>query len=72
RLCNLYPPPCMMREGRVVLDGSAADVFAESNWELLRSANLAAPYPAVVGAKLGLGSTPRESDVVAALSERRT
>lgn len=61
----------VMRGGKIILDASPAEVFAESKWELLYSTNLAPPYPAVVGARLGLGSTPRESDVVAALSERR-
>lgn len=61
----------VMRGGKVILDASPAEVFAEPNWELLRSTNLAPPYPAVVGAKLGLGSTPRESDVVAALGDPR-
>jgi energy-coupling factor transport system ATP-binding protein len=61
----------VMRAGKIALDGPPAEVFGESNWELLRSTNLAPPYPAVVGAKLGLGSTPRESDVVAAMTARR-
>jgi energy-coupling factor transport system ATP-binding protein len=61
----------VMRGGKIILDGPPAEIFAESNWELLRSTHLAPPYPALVGAKLGLGSTPRESDVVAGLSGSR-
>ncbi len=61
----------VMREGRIVLDGSVTDVFASHNWEVLRSTNLQPPYPAVVGERLGLGSTPTERAFVAALAERR-
>ncbi len=58
----------VMREGRVILDGSPADVFAEERWPDLASTNLAPPYAARAGAHLGLGSTPTDEAVVAALS----
>jgi energy-coupling factor transport system ATP-binding protein len=57
----------VMREGSIVLDGSPVEVFAEQNWPTLRSTNLEPPYAARLGAQLGLGSTPTESTLVAAL-----
>ncbi len=58
----------VMRAGRVVLDGSPADVFAEPNWETLASTYLEPPLAARVGARLGLGSTPTEESLVAAMA----
>jgi energy-coupling factor transport system ATP-binding protein len=58
----------VMREGRVVLDGAPAEVFAERNWSVLRSTNLEAPFAARFGARLGLGPTPNPAAVVAALA----
>ena len=60
----------VMRGGRVILDGSPAEVFAEDNWDALRSTNLQPPYAARVGAALGLGSTPTQKDVVTTLAAR--
>jgi len=60
----------VMREGRIVIDGSPAEVFAEERWPVLRSTNLEPPYAAVAGAKLGLGSTPTDRSVVNALVAR--
>jgi energy-coupling factor transport system ATP-binding protein len=61
----------VMREGRVVLDGSPADVFSEEQWPALQSTNLEPVYPARVGARLGLGSTPTDGAVVEALRALR-
>jgi energy-coupling factor transport system ATP-binding protein len=58
----------VMRAGRVVLDGAPADVFAERNWPELRAAYLEPPLAAVVGARLGLDSTPTTSALVAAVA----
>ena len=60
----------VMRWGRIVLDGPPAAVFGVLNWETLRSTNLQPPYAAVIGDQLGLGSTPTEASVVAALRNR--
>jgi energy-coupling factor transport system ATP-binding protein len=57
----------VMGNGRIVFDGSTAQAFAESNWPTLRSTNLSPTYPALVGAKLGLGSTPTEAALIAAI-----
>jgi energy-coupling factor transport system ATP-binding protein len=60
----------VMREGRVVLDGTPAEVFAEAAWSVLSSTCLEPPLAARVGARLGLGSTPTEAALVGALSAR--
>ena len=53
--------------GRITLEGTPAHVFAEDAWPLLREAGLEPPAAAITGARLSLGSTPTEADVVAAL-----
>jgi energy-coupling factor transporter ATP-binding protein EcfA2 len=55
-----------MRAGRVILDGSPSEVFAESHWPELSATYLEPPVAAVVGARLGLGSTPTASALIAA------
>ena len=57
----------VMREGRVVLDGPPEAVFGEAAWPELRAAYLEPPLPAIAGARLGLGATPTEAALVAAL-----
>ncbi len=57
-----------MREGRIVLDGPPAEVFAEAAWPALASTYLDPPLPARIGARLGLGSTPTDAALIAALS----
>ena len=57
----------VMRQGRIVLDGSPAEVFAREHWELLRSTFVEPPLPAIVGDRLGLGSTPTDAGLVSAL-----
>jgi len=60
----------VMREGRIVMDGEPADVFAEGAWPVLASTYLEPPLAARVGAHVGLGSTPTESTLLAALAVR--
>jgi len=60
----------VMRAGRVVLDGTPADVFAAGNRDVLGSTFLEPPLPAIVGARLGLGATPTDEALVAALETR--
>jgi energy-coupling factor transport system ATP-binding protein len=69
-VAEAFPRLIVMRAGRIVLDGSPREVFAASNWPLLASTYLEAPLASRVGAQLGLGSTPTEVDLVAALSTR--
>lgn len=61
----------VMRNGRIVLDGTPSQVFAEQSWEMLRSTNLEPPYEATVGARMGIGSTPTLKSLVAALAASR-
>jgi energy-coupling factor transport system ATP-binding protein len=60
----------VMRAGSIVLDGTAAQVFAEVNVATLASTWLEPPLPAIVGARLGLGATPTEAALVEALRAR--
>ncbi|MGH2417404.1 MAG: energy-coupling factor ABC transporter ATP-binding protein, partial [Candidatus Limnocylindria bacterium] len=59
----------VMREGNIVLDGPPGEVFAASAWEALRSTYLEPPLAAVIGDQLGVGSTPTDASLVAALAE---
>jgi energy-coupling factor transport system ATP-binding protein len=58
----------VLREGRVALQGDLAVVFGEPSWPLLREAGLEPPAAAVLGARLGLGPTPTDASLVAALA----
>ena len=60
----------VMRVGRIVLDGTPDEVFAEANWPTLASTYLEPPLASRVGARSGLGSTPTEATLVAALAAR--
>jgi energy-coupling factor transport system ATP-binding protein len=62
----------VMRAGTIAMDGSPAEVFAQTAWPTLASTFLEPPFAARVGAKLGLGSTPTEAALVAALRARLT
>jgi energy-coupling factor transport system ATP-binding protein len=57
----------VMREGRIVLDDSPAQVFAVPAWPTLASTFLEPPLAARIGARLGLGSTPTDDALLAAL-----
>jgi energy-coupling factor transport system ATP-binding protein len=57
----------VMRDGRIVLDGTPADVFAEPAWETLASTFLEPPLAARIGAHLGLGPTPTDEALLTAL-----
>ena len=61
----------VMRAGRISLDGTPAEVYAEANWPALGETNLEPPLPARVGVRLGLGSTPTDAVLVEALAGRR-
>jgi energy-coupling factor transport system ATP-binding protein len=62
----------LLEQGRISLDGSPAEVFAEARWPVLRAAGLEPPAAAVLGARLGLGSTPTEAALLAAAGSRRS
>jgi energy-coupling factor transport system ATP-binding protein len=61
----------VMGAGRVMLDGTPAEVFAEVAWPTLAETYLEPTLAARVGARLGLGSTPTETALVEALAARR-
>lgn len=58
----------VLRAGRIILDGPPTAVFAAASWEALRSTFLEPPAAAVVGDRLGFGSTPTDATLVAALA----
>lgn len=60
----------VMGAGRILLDGPPDTVFAEPAWPTLASTYLEPPHAARVGARLGLGATPTEAALVAALAAR--
>ncbi len=60
----------VMRAGRVVLDGTPAEVFSEPAWPVLASTYLEPPLAARVGARTGLGATPTEAALVEAVAAR--
>ncbi len=57
----------VLRDGRVIIDAPPAEAFAAPSWEALASTYLEPPLAASVGHRLGLGSTPTDADIVAAL-----
>ena len=58
----------VMREGRIILDGTPSAVFGPDSWAALRSTYLEPPLAAVVGDRLRLGSTPTDASLIEALS----
>ena len=60
----------VLRAGEVILDGPPEEVFSEPNWPALASTFLEPPYPARLGAQLGLGSTPTDATFISALAAR--
>jgi energy-coupling factor transport system ATP-binding protein len=60
----------VLRAGRVILDGTPAEVFAEADWPALATTYLEPPLPAREGARLALGSTPTVGSLVAAVAAR--
>ena len=54
----------VMGSGRVLLDGSPDEVFAQGAWPVLASTYLEPPLAARIGARLGVGPTPTEASLV--------
>ena len=61
----------VMGAGRILLDGTPAEVFAEPAWPTLEATYVEPPLSARTGARLGLGPTPTESSLVEALATVR-
>nr|MBA2632039.1 ABC transporter ATP-binding protein [Chloroflexota bacterium] len=57
----------VMRAGRIVGDGTPETVFGADAWEALRSTYLEPPLAAVLGDRLGMGSTPTDTSLIEAL-----
>ena len=57
----------VMRAGQILLDGSPHEVFRREAWNQLASTYLEPPLSAVIGDRLGLGSTPTDGSLVQAL-----
>jgi energy-coupling factor transport system ATP-binding protein len=57
----------VLRAGKVILDGTPESAFGEASWDALRSTYLEPPLPAIVGSRLGLGATPTDAALLAAL-----
>jgi energy-coupling factor transport system ATP-binding protein len=60
----------VMRQGRIVLDGPPAEVFAEPGWPILASTFLEPPLAARLGARMGL-ATPTIDALVAGLAAQQ-
>jgi energy-coupling factor transport system ATP-binding protein len=60
----------VMEAGRLILDGTPAEVFAEPNWETLAGTYIEPPLAARIGARLGLGSTPTDESLIKVLVGR--
>jgi energy-coupling factor transport system ATP-binding protein len=58
----------VLRAGRVILDGPPASAFDEPSWEALRSTYLEPPLAARLGARMGVGATPTDESLLAALA----
>ena len=54
----------VMRSGGIILDASPDEVFAADAWNALRSTYLEPPLAAVLGERLGVGSTPTDASLV--------
>jgi energy-coupling factor transport system ATP-binding protein len=61
----------VMGSGKILADGTPADVFAEPGWPTLRATNLEPTLAAELGARWGLGATPTEASLVEALGGRK-
>ncbi len=60
----------VLRAGRIVLDGTPDEGFAEASWPVLASTFLEPPVAARVGARMGMGSTPTVAALVEAMKAR--
>lgn len=69
-VADTFARVAVMRAGRVVLDGTPAEAFGQSSWDVLASTFLEAPLPARVGARLRLGATPTDASLVEALARQ--
>jgi len=57
----------VLRAGKVILDSTPASAFDEASWDALRSTYLEPPLSAIIGSRLGVGATPTDAALLAAL-----
>ena len=69
-VAETFPRIVVMRQGRVILDGPPEAVFGSASWPALRSTYLEPPLAATLGERLGVGSTPTDAALVAALGSK--
>jgi energy-coupling factor transport system ATP-binding protein len=69
-VAGTFEQVAVLDRGRITLQGSPAEVFAPAAWPTLRAAGLEPPLAALAGHRLGLGSTPTDDAVIAALQAR--
>jgi energy-coupling factor transport system ATP-binding protein len=69
-VAEAFPRVVVMRAGRVILDGTPGEVFAEANWGALAGTYVEPQLASRVGARLGLGSTPTDAALIEALAKR--
>ncbi len=62
----------VMRDGRIVLDGTPAEVFDEAAWPTLASTFLEPTLAARIGARVGVGSTPTDDALLRGLGTQST
>ena len=67
-VAEVFERVVVLRAGKVILDGTPGEVFAEDAWPALASTYLEPPLAAIVGARLGLGATPTDETLVEALA----
>ena len=67
-VAEVFDRVLVMRAGRIVLDGGPERVFRRDAWEALASTFLEPPPAAVIGERLGLGSTPSDGALIRALA----
>jgi energy-coupling factor transport system ATP-binding protein len=61
----------VLEGGQITAQGTTQEVFAQAQWPTLRAAGLEPTAAALIGARLGLGSTPTEGALVEALRRER-
>ncbi len=57
----------VLKDGKVILDSTPVSAFDEASWDALRSTYLEPPLPAILGSRLGVGATPTDAALLAAL-----
>jgi energy-coupling factor transport system ATP-binding protein len=69
-VAEVFERVVVMGSGRVLLDGAPSAVFAPEAWPTLRSTHAEPPEAALIGGRLGLGSTPTDASLIERLRAR--